>query len=233
MTFTIDGRDVSLLSEEGDTASVQMSGTLRVTIDETLARDWMKSLLEEVGQPTDDATVDTFLAEMTADMAEGEDLTATVEVIRENGEWLVCDDLSGEEPSETFDPGASLPPVEDALCDLMTIEEANTATGLSFVTTTPYSGGCSWDSDIMSDDYYSVSIYREDGDLEFIKGVWEGEDVTIGGRPAWTTDNGTWVDLGDGLLVVMPWLLSDGAQETIDGRDLAIKVGEIVVPRLP
>lgn len=233
ITFTIDDRSVTVLSEDGDTASVELVGTLRATIDEELAREWMRALLEEFGQPSDDATIDQFLGEMTADMAEGEDLASVVEVIREDGQWLVCDDLEGDDPDETFDPGATMAPVEDALCDLMTVEEANAATGLAFVQTTPYSGGCSWDSDIMSEDYYSVSIYLEDGELEFIRDIWEGEDVTIAGMPAWATENGTWIDIGDGLLTIMPWLLGDDAQTNVDPVELARQIGEIVVPRLP
>ena len=42
----------------------------------------------------------------------------------------------------SFDPDASLPPAVGALCDYLTVEELNAATGLAFVTATPFHGGC-------------------------------------------------------------------------------------------
>ncbi len=231
MALRIDGRAVSLLSEVEGTASVQLRGTLHIAVDAAVAREWVRQSLEATGQPTDDTTVEQFLAFFLESMEEGSDLTSTVDVTREAGDWRVCDDLV-DDPGASFDPGASLPPPVDPLCDLMTPAELNAATGLLFVSATPYDGGCSWDSD-AADEYYNVSIYREDGDLEFIKQVWtDGQDVTIGGMPAWATPDGTWVDLGNGLLTIMPYL--DGAASTasVDPVAFARTVGDIVVARL-
>lgn len=234
LAFAIEGRRVTLLSETGDTGSVNVAGTLMASVDTEAARAWMVELLETFEQPTDEATVDQFLGEMLADLAQGSTLDATVDVVRVDGEWLVCDDLRSDAPEESFDPDATIAPVEGALCDLMSIEELNAATGLAFTDTVPFEGGCSWDADIMSDDYFNVSAYLEEGDLDVVRSVWtQGTEVTIAGFPAWATVNGTWVDLGDGLLTIMPWLTGESATGTIDPVALAAAVAAIVVPRLP
>lgn len=233
MTLTIDDRAVTVLSELEDSASVEISGLLRITVDEAVAREWVRQTLGAAGQPTDDATIDQFMGFFLSSMDEGTDLTSTVDVIRENGGWLLCDDLEEDVPDESFDPDASLPPAVGALCEFMTVEELNTATGLAFVSTTPFDGGCSWDSD-LSAEYYNVSLYQEDGELDFIKEVWtDGQELTIGGKPAWGTVNGTWVDLGDGLLTIMPYLDGAPSTESLDVIAFSQTIGDIVVPRIP
>jgi hypothetical protein len=232
MSLSIPDRSVTVLSEVGDTATVEMAGTLMIAVDRDGARDWIRQTLEATEQPTDDATVEQYLDFFIASLEEGEDISATVDVVRENGAWLLCDDMIGEDPGESFDPGASAPPVENPLCDLMTIEELNAATGLAFVSTSPYTDGCTWDSDFDTE-YYNVSVYREEGELDFIKQVWtDGQDLTIAGLPAWATDLGTWVDLGDGLLNILPYLEGAPSTEALDPIAFAQTVGEIVVPRL-
>lgn len=233
MTLTIDDRAVTVLSEVDDAASVRIEGLLRISVDETAARDWVRQTLEVSGQPTDDASIDQFMGFFLSSMEEGTDLASTVDVTRENGDWLMCDDLEEDTPDESFDPGASLPPAVGALCEHLTVEELNAATGLAFVSTTPFDGGCSWDSD-LSAEYYNVSLYQEEGELSFIKEVWtDGQDLTIGGRPAWGTVNGTWVDLGDGLLTIMPYLEGAPSTESLDVIAFSQAVGDIVVPRIP
>ena len=69
----------------------------------------VRQTLEVSGQPTDDASIDQFMGFFLSSMEEGTDLSSTVDVIREGGEWLMCDDLEEDTPDESVDPGASLP----------------------------------------------------------------------------------------------------------------------------
>jgi hypothetical protein len=233
LRLSIEGRAVTELSQVEDTASVQVEGTLVAGVDETTARAWVGRALQLAGQPTDDASVDGFLADFLAVLAAGTDLTSTVDVVRRDGDWQLCDDLGPALADVSFDPGASLAPPVDPLCDTMTVEELDAATGLAFVTATPFDHGCSWDSDLAAE-YYNVSIHLDQGDLAFIKEVWTGgRDLEVGGKPAWATRNGTWVDLGDGLLTIMPYLEGAPSTASLDPIAIAKTVGDIVVPRLP
>jgi hypothetical protein len=235
MTLSIDGRDVSVLSEEGDTASVEIAGTLKIAFDEAAAREWVKASLEAAGQPVDDATVDQFMGFLTSTMAEGTDISSTVEVVREGGQWLMCDDMSTEDPEASYDPNATPEPITNPLCDLLTVEELNGLSPLVFATATPTQDGCTYDSDYdASGEFFSLSLYLQEGELSFLKDVWgEGKDLTIAGKAAWGTETATWVDLGDGLLAIQPVLLGAGDSAALDLVTFAAAVGEIVVPRLP
>lgn len=233
LTIAIDGRKVTLVAEDGDRATVDIQGTQRITVEEAAAREWVRQTLAQIGQATDEAAVEEYLGYFLDSFQEPVDLATTADVVRQDGQWLLCDDLVEYVPDETLDPLASIAPAVDPLCDTMTVEELNAASGLAFVSSSPLDGGCSWDSDLESEDYFNVSIYREDGELQFIKDVWtDGKDVTIAGKPAWVTDFGTWVQLEGGLLTIMPYLTGPSA-EAITAIDLASRVGEIVVPRIP
>lgn len=237
MTLSIEGRSVSTLSEEGDEASVELLGTLVVTFDEAAAREWVRAALEATGQPTDDASVDQYLRTLVDAFSSGVPIDTQADVVRVDGEWLLCDDFQGEDdPDPSFDPDASFEPIENALCDLMTIEEINTLSPLVFATTVPTSDGCSWDSDFdATGAYYGLAIYLQEGTLSELAEVWgDGQELTIAGRPAWGNETATWVDIGDGeLLAIQPVLFGAPDADQIDVVEFAAAAGEIVVPRLP
>jgi len=236
MTLTIDGRDVHQVSVSGDTASVHVGGTLRIAVDTIAAHDWVVASLYAAGQPTDQESVDQFLGFLTASFQEGTPIDVNAEVDRgKNGQWLLCDDLSGDSPDASFDPNASPEPITDPLCDLMTVQELDGLSPLVFTSASPTTDGCTYDSDHdASGSFYSVSVYLQDGQLSFLKEVWtDGKDVQVAGKDAWATQTATWVDLGDRVLAIQPVLLGSGDAEQVDAITLATAIGEIVVPRLP
>jgi len=234
MTLSIDDRSVGVLSEDGDTASVQIGGTLRMVIDDAAARAWAKATLEAIGQPADDASIEAYMGFFTL-MVEGTPIDATVEVVRTDGQWLMCDDLESGEPEESYDPNATAPPAVNPLCGLMTVEELNTLSPLVFALVTPTDGGCTYDPDYeATGSFYSVSIYLQEGELSFLKEVWpDGQDLTIAGKEAWGTETATWVDIGDGIIAIQPVIFASGDDEQVDVIALATAIGEIIVPRLP
>jgi hypothetical protein len=237
MTITISDRSVTLLSVEGDTAEVQLGGSMSIAIDEAAAREFMRQVLEALGQPSDDATIDGFLPSFLESMAAGTDLGATILVVREDGEWLMCDDLSPDAPVESFDPNATLEPITNALCDLITVEELNGLSSLAFETATPETNGCTYDApyDVETGGFFSVNIRLEDGDVQPLKEAFaEGRDVTVAGHAGWGTDTATWVGLGDGrLFTIQPILFGASGAEAIDVIEFATRIGEIAIPRLP
>ncbi|MFN8620994.1 MAG: hypothetical protein U0869_09655 [Chloroflexota bacterium] len=233
LTIAIDGRSVRQASEDGDRAAVDVTGTVRISVDEAAARAWVGNTLTVLGQETSPAQVDEYLGYFVDSLEAPQDLTSTVSVVREGGTWRLCDDLQGGQALGSFDPGASPATAIDPLCDTMTIEELDAASGLAFTTATALDGGCSWDPDLAAADYFNVSIYRANGDLQLVKDAWPaGADATIAGHAAWTSDMGTWVQLDDGLLTIMPYL-TGSTVELISPVELALRVGELVVPRLP
>ena len=194
LTVTIDGRSVTPLGASGDRATVQVAGVLRLEADEAAARAWVRDSLAASGQPTDDATIDQFLGFFTAALAEGTDLASSVEVIRQDGAWLLCDTLGGG--TSAGSPAPSLGVALVSLCDAATLEELYAATGLALIRATATDGGCQWDTDPAAG-LATIRVVRSAGDLAAIAEVWNGgREETVGGRPAWATAYGTWVDLG-------------------------------------
>ena len=75
---------------------------------------------------------------------------------------------------------------------------------------------CSYDSDPALD-LYTIDVRiegpdptavtpLEDGLLIHRFDYPDGRDTTVGGYPAWETEDGLWVDIGDDVLVVQPIL---------------------------
>jgi len=240
MAITIDGRDVHQVSDAGDRASVHVGGTLRITVGADAEHAFVVQTLKATGQPTDDASVQSYQGFLTDALAEYADLDVEARVDRQpDGRWLLCDDLSGDtadaSPDASLDPNASPEPITDPLCGLMTVDELDALSPLVFVTATPTTDGCTYDSGTdASGSFYSVIVFLQDGELSFLKEVWtDGQDVQVAGKDAWATQTATWVDLGDRVLEIHPVLLGTDGAAQVDVIKLATDIGDIVVPRLP
>ena len=226
MTLTVDGRDVSVVSEEGDDSTVHVDGTLRIAVDENAAKEWLRTSLEALGQSADDATIDQFLSSIMGRLG-NIPVSSDVDVVREDGQWLVCDRLQGDLPGETFDAAGGL-----ASCDLITADELNTLSAMVFAPPTLDAGWCSYNALDATNDFYSVILRLEDGDLESVKAAFpDGADATIAGLPAWGSSAATWVDIGDQLLVVQPLLMGADSAE-VDPIAFAAAIANIAIPRL-
>lgn len=129
MTVTIDGRSVTLVSNDGTTAQVAVAGSLVTAIDEATAREFLRQVLEASGQAVTDEILDQYLPLFTAQMQSGQDLADPgITVVVEEGRWLVCDDFGGVStatPAPTAEPGSSLAPMDPAAYEslLATIPE--------------------------------------------------------------------------------------------------------------
>jgi hypothetical protein len=227
VTLRIDDRAVDLIEETGDAATVALAGRLHAAIDRAAARDWVAERLAAAGQPADGATVDASLDALQAALAVGRDLTTTVEVIRVGGDWLVCGGLGLAVPGEPV-PGRA------DLCALASIDEVAAATGLPITEAWASPDSCTWAGATGATDPFSITALVLEGELAPLQAVWKpGRAREVAGRSTWATRNGTWVQLEDGLLAVLPTLeWSDGAADA-DSIDVAIAVAELVVPRLP
>ncbi len=78
------------LEKSADKAKVQVSGTMTVTVDKVKMTDLMKKVLAAQGMPADDATVGLVVDQMVTEFAQGQPLDSTVDLVHENGKWLVC-----------------------------------------------------------------------------------------------------------------------------------------------
>lgn len=74
----------------GDRAEVRMTGTIGITFDAAKMREVLRPVLEEQGLPIDDASLDAMMTGLEG-MAQAVPLDETVQVVREDGAWKICD----------------------------------------------------------------------------------------------------------------------------------------------
>jgi hypothetical protein len=115
---------------------------------------------------------------------------------------------------------------EPSLCDAFVDDELIELLGARY-DAEPGFDGCTWNLAVP----FYLNAYWQTGDLEGSKQFWDpGEDVTVGGRPAWLAlDQGTILIELDGGVVVLNVALT--TEEPEDSRATIMQLGETLVSR--
>lgn len=90
VSFDISGIQLEERSVQGDAAEVGVTGTLGIDFDAGKLREVLEPVLAEQGMPTDDATIDAMLGSLES-VAQNLPIDETIQVVREGGEWRICD----------------------------------------------------------------------------------------------------------------------------------------------
>lgn len=90
MKITISGLDVKEESRSGDTATVKVTGTIKIAFDEAKMREVMKAYLEQLGQPVDDTVLDAAMSQMSGLLSFDQPLDETTTLVNEGGSWKIC-----------------------------------------------------------------------------------------------------------------------------------------------
>jgi hypothetical protein len=120
---------------------------------------------------------------------------------------------------------------------LLTLDELNEITGLTFVVSTGGETNCTYDSDTAIDPYsLDLSLETRDptqtaGDDLMVARLSHGQDVTVAGFPGWENPYVLTVDVGDRLLVVRPTFFF--SPSTPRPADVMVPIAEMAVGRLP
>lgn len=77
----------------GDSAQVQVAGSMGFSFDGEQLRTLFRQLGAQQGQVVDDATLDMIVGAM-GDAAQSTPVDQTVEMVREDGAWRICSDLT-------------------------------------------------------------------------------------------------------------------------------------------
>lgn len=110
LVLSTPDRQITLVSNDGAVAVVDVQATLTISMDDAAATAFIVQILEAQGVEATEEMVAMFLPQLQAQFGEGQDLSEEgVEVILEDGLWLVCEDLgdSGASPAPSADPMAS------------------------------------------------------------------------------------------------------------------------------
>jgi hypothetical protein len=89
ITMDVAGVRIGSAAENGDVATVPVTGSVKVTFDATAMRPIVRSVLEQQGTTMSDSQLDSLLASLAA---YGQDvpIDQSVRLIRENGGWKIC-----------------------------------------------------------------------------------------------------------------------------------------------
>ena len=87
-------------SEDGDKAVVKVTGSLSLDFDTEKLKSFFKQAAEAAGQPVSDEELDMVVNIFNAMGGQEAPLDGNVDLVKEDGEWVVCDDLDFLNSSE-------------------------------------------------------------------------------------------------------------------------------------
>lgn len=91
MTISFDNAEFGTPAISGDSASIPMKGKLSMKFDKGKLKDFVKSLMAAQGlaNATDDQ-INQALDMVSSQMEQGQSIDTTVDLIKENGKWVIC-----------------------------------------------------------------------------------------------------------------------------------------------
>ena len=93
MTISFSNADITKVSESGDKATVQVKGTLSIKVDREKFKSFLADVMKAQGQTVSDDMLNTVLDQAASQFEKGQDINSQVDVVKENGKWLVCSTL--------------------------------------------------------------------------------------------------------------------------------------------
>jgi hypothetical protein len=99
ITITIPDRSVSVVSNDGFSAVVDLKGTLSVVADQDLLRAWVIQFLQAAGKDTSDASVDAAMTSAAQLVTVSNRIDSQLDLSISDGTWVVCPQAGSSEPS--------------------------------------------------------------------------------------------------------------------------------------
>jgi hypothetical protein len=90
MTISLQNPEYTKVSEEGDKAVVQLKGKLLIKFDKEKLTALLKDVLKAQGQNLTDEQFTAALDGLTGMMEQGQDMDQKLDVVKENGKWVIC-----------------------------------------------------------------------------------------------------------------------------------------------
>jgi hypothetical protein len=90
MTISFQNPEYTKVSEEGDKAVVQVKGKFSIKFDKEKLKAIMKDVLKAQGQDLTDEQLTAALDGLTGMMEQGQDMDQKIDVVKENGKWVIC-----------------------------------------------------------------------------------------------------------------------------------------------
>lgn len=238
ISFRIEDRNVELVSEDGDTATLALTGTMSMDVaTDDIEAIAMQMLEADMGEMSDE-DVEAMLPFITMALSQTSPLDEEITAVREDGEWVVCGGL-GEEPVDDFDDdfGGVTNVSSEGVCGLVTPEELTAAGQLEYDTSSGFVlSMCSYSSSDF-EMYHTATVTVElDSDAEYTATAYgANQELEVAGARAFTSPDGNTpliVQVGPDMLNISIWP-PETPPEGYDGLAQSIAIAELFVPRIP
>jgi len=90
MNIALANPEFTKTSETGDKAVVAMKGKLTMKFDREKLKVVVTALLKSQGMDATDVIVNQALDQVSGQLEQGQDISSTVDLIKENGKWVIC-----------------------------------------------------------------------------------------------------------------------------------------------
>jgi hypothetical protein len=106
MTIDIKDRSVTQKSLSGDNAVVTLKGNLVFNVPDDKMKTYVKSIMSAGGQTPSEEQINAAVTAFKDQEQKGQPINSDVQVVKENGQWLVCSDPT-QSSSAQATPAAS------------------------------------------------------------------------------------------------------------------------------
>jgi hypothetical protein len=102
--FKLNMKDMKYeeVSKGDDSAVVHVSGNMSVDFDTEKLKEFLKKAMEASGQEVDEQGLDFMVGMFQSMSGQEAPIDGDVKMVKENGDWLVCDELNFLESSDLF-----------------------------------------------------------------------------------------------------------------------------------
>ena len=91
MNISFDNPQFGAPTVSGDSASVPMQGKLAIKFDRPKLKAFVSSALQAQGTITaTDDQINQVLDAVATQLEQGQDISSTIDLIKENGKWVIC-----------------------------------------------------------------------------------------------------------------------------------------------
>ncbi len=235
LSFNVADRAVEVVSEDGQAASVRVTGTMSLDAGGADVGELARSILEaDMGADASDEDLERMLPFIEMAFSQELPIDEEVELIVENGEWVVCGGLlEPEEPDYGFEPVVST----EGLCGIVSPQDLNAVSELQYDSANGFENFCSY-SNSDFDDYHGANVNLEfDEDVERMAQMYGADQaLEVGGAAAFATgSDGLGTNLitqaGQDVLIVSVTLPED-PPAGLDWLTQATGVTEVFLPRV-
>jgi hypothetical protein len=236
LTFAVEDRGVTVLSNDGETAIVEVTGTMSMNVDEDDIGELARNLLiADMGEDISAEDLEMMMPFMEMAFSQSLPLDEELTLVVEDGQWLVCGGL-GEAPEEP-DYGFELQISSEGVCALASPDELSALGTLEYDSSIGFETFCTYSSSDW-ESYHSTSVSLElDRDAENVAAAYGADQrLEVGGAPAWAPGpegfgTNLITQVGSDMLVVTV-APPETPPEGFDWLTQATLVTELVMPRI-